>query len=74
MDTNQQSIQAIAPGFADVDVGRRFPRFDLAVLAETSSPATAADLEGEPLWRELVGMIQAASRRSYRLVADEGSA
>jgi hypothetical protein len=149
METNHQSIQAIAPDFTYVDVGRRFPqaklvepttsgyllvaaevdrrpmflpnsrpkrrllrqlkeqvaslradqrvleavafdglltparrgqllnhrpgvpiaRFDLAVLAETTSPTTATDLEGGPSWRELVGMIQAASRRSYRLRA-----
>jgi hypothetical protein len=30
-------------------------RFDLAVLVETTSPATAAELEAEPLWGELAG-------------------
>jgi hypothetical protein len=44
-------------------------RFDLAVLVETTSPATAAELEGEHPWQDLVGTIQAASRRSYRLRA-----
>jgi hypothetical protein len=42
-------------------------RFDLAVLVETVSPAAAADLEGEPAWKELVTPIEAASRRSYHL-------
>ncbi len=42
-------------------------RFDLAVLVETTSPTTAAELEAEPLWGELVATIEAASRRSYHL-------
>jgi hypothetical protein len=95
MRTNHQSIQAIAPDFTYVDVGRRFPqarlvepttsgdlllaaevdrrpmflpaRFDLPVPVETTSPATAAELEAEPLWGELVATIEAASRRSYHL-------
>lgn len=44
-------------------------RFDLAVLVETTSPATAAELEGERPWTELVDTIEAAGRRSYRLRA-----
>jgi hypothetical protein len=44
-------------------------RFDLAVLVEATSPATAAELEGEAPWRDLVRAIEAASRRSYRLRA-----
>jgi hypothetical protein len=44
-------------------------RFDLAVLVETTSPATAAELEAQPPWRDLVQAVQAASRRSYRLRA-----
>jgi hypothetical protein len=44
-------------------------RFDLAVLVETASPAAAAELEGEASWTALVGAIQAASRRGYRLRA-----
>jgi hypothetical protein len=42
-------------------------RFDVAVLAETTSPAAAAELEGEQPWRELTDTIEAASRRSYHL-------
>ena len=42
-------------------------RFDVAVLVETTSPATAAELESEPPWGELVATIDAASRRSYHL-------
>jgi hypothetical protein len=44
-------------------------RFDLAVLVETTSPATAAALEGEQPFMELVHTIQAASRHRYRLRA-----
>jgi hypothetical protein len=44
-------------------------RFDLAVLVETTSPATAAELEVERPWTTLVATIQAVSRRSYRLRA-----
>jgi hypothetical protein len=44
-------------------------RFDLAVLAETTTPQAAAELEDEPPWKELAGVIQAASRRGYRLRA-----
>ena len=42
-------------------------RFDLAVLVETTSPASAATLEGEPPWTGLVATIRSGSRRSYRL-------
>lgn len=42
-------------------------RFDLAVLVETTSPATAAALEAERPWAELVAAVEAASRRSYHL-------
>jgi hypothetical protein len=44
-------------------------RFDLAVLVETTSPATATQLEAEQSWTTLVATIQAASRHRYRLRA-----
>jgi hypothetical protein len=44
-------------------------RFDLAVLVETTSPESAAELEAEALWGELVATIQATSHHSYRLRA-----
>jgi hypothetical protein len=44
-------------------------RFDLAVLVETTTPETAAELEGEAPWTELVRELEAAGRHSYRLRA-----
>jgi hypothetical protein len=42
-------------------------RFDLAVLVETTSPATVTDLERQAPWQELVRTVQAAGRHSYHL-------
>jgi hypothetical protein len=44
-------------------------RFDLAVLVETSTLETAEALEREEPWTTLARMIEARSRRSYRLRA-----
>jgi hypothetical protein len=42
-------------------------RFDLAILVETSSPETAAELERDEQWARLASAVAAASRRIYRL-------
>jgi hypothetical protein len=44
-------------------------RFDVALLVETSSPETAADLEQDQLWTTVRRTVEARSRRSYRLRA-----
>ena len=44
-------------------------RFDFALLVETSSPATAEELEQEELWSTLRRTVDARGRRSYRLRA-----
>ena len=44
-------------------------RFDFVVLVETSSPETAEEIEQEEPWATLTSVVEARSRRSYRLRA-----
>jgi hypothetical protein len=44
-------------------------RFDVAVLLEASSPATATELEREETWTQVLQAMQARSRTTYRLRA-----
>jgi hypothetical protein len=47
----------------------RAPRFDVAVLVETSSPATTRAVQTEPAYQALIDAVQSASEELYVMAA-----